>query len=210
MLCPSCGANNPDGSQFCNSCGRPARAASATAPANPDPRAAASGPPANVEIDLWTGRPSPAAYLSHFLLLGLWWAAIGTLSVVVWPGREGVARWWWVPVAAAGLPALYLAAAIGADALSHSYRLTSQRLFESVGILIRQTRELELIRVKDTTVTQGLLERLSGAGQVAVYSTDSTDPVLHLDRIKDPHGVKERIRTAVQQRRGGTMYVEKV
>lgn len=212
MFCNSCGATNPDSSRFCNTCGKGMAGPSAAGAAPRAPAAPAASPagaPA-AESTLWEGRASPAAYLSHFLMLAGWWIAVGGFAVAVWPGMLGLARWWWVPTAAAGLPALYVAAIVGKDVLSHSYRLTTQRLFESIGIFLRQTRELELIRVKDTIVTQGLLERLSGAGEVTIYSTDSSDPVIHLERIKDPHAVKEKIRAAVQQRRSGTMYVEKM
>ena len=88
---------------------------------------------------------------------------------------------------------------------SKKYRLTTQRLFIQEGLIAKHLEELELFRIKDVTVTQGILERLFGAGTVIVLSTDDTNPRVALAGIGKPVDVKEKIRnaaTAARKREG--------
>jgi membrane protein YdbS with pleckstrin-like domain len=88
---------------------------------------------------------------------------------------------------------------------SCSYRLTTQRLFVRRGWLAKHINELELYRVKDVVVDQGVLPRLLGYGTVTVLSADDTTPAVHLARISRPTKVKESIRSqyrACRQREG--------
>jgi len=89
--------------------------------------------------------------------------------------------------------------------MSYSYRLTTQRLFVRRGWLARHVNELELYRVKDVVVDQGVLQRLLGYGTVTVLADDHTTPEVHLYSISRPTKVKELIRThyrAAHQREG--------
>jgi uncharacterized membrane protein YdbT with pleckstrin-like domain len=88
---------------------------------------------------------------------------------------------------------------------SCSYRLTTQRLFVRRGWLARHVDELELYRVKDVAVDQGVLQRLLDYGTIRVLAEDDTTPETALVRIADPRAVKEMIRTqyrAARQREG--------
>jgi len=88
---------------------------------------------------------------------------------------------------------------------SCSYRLTTQRLFVRRGWLAKHVNELELYRVKDVVVDQGVLQRLLGYGTITVLADDDTTPEVHLARISRPTKVKEMIRTqyrASRQREG--------
>jgi membrane protein YdbS with pleckstrin-like domain len=88
---------------------------------------------------------------------------------------------------------------------SCSYRLTTQRLFVRRGWLAKHVNELELYRVKDVVVDQGVLQRLLGYGTITVLADDDTTPEVHLVRISRPTTVKEMIRTqyrAARQREG--------
>jgi membrane protein YdbS with pleckstrin-like domain len=88
---------------------------------------------------------------------------------------------------------------------SCSYRLTTQRLFVRRGWLTKHVDELELYRVKDVVVDQGVLERVLGYGGVTVLAGDDTTPEVDLLRISSPTKVKEMIRTqyrACRQREG--------
>lgn len=78
------------------------------------------------------------------------------------------------------------------------YILTSQRLIiEKVGVMTKQRDEIELFRVSDIIVNQGLKEKLAGIGDIEILSTDKSTPILSIKRIKNPYDVKERIRQAV-------------
>jgi hypothetical protein len=65
--------------------------------------------------------------------------------------------------------------------------------------------ELELYRVKDVVVDQGILQRVLGYGTITVLSDDDTTPEVDLVRISSPINVKELIRTqyrAARRREG--------
>ena len=91
---------------------------------------------------------------------------------------------------------------------STRYRLTTQRLFAQTGLIAKNLEEIELFRVKDVTLSQGVLDRLLGVGTVTVLSTDDTAPELALEGIRDPLAAKEALRTAfraARQREGMRM-----
>ena len=85
------------------------------------------------------------------------------------------------------------------------YRLTTQRLFAQKGLIAKDLEEVELFRVKDVTVRQGVLDRMLGVGTVTVLSTDDSAPRLDLAGIRRPVEVKEQVRgafRAARQREG--------
>ena len=84
---------------------------------------------------------------------------------------------------------------------STRYRLTTQRLFAQTGLIAKNLEEVELFRVKDVTLRQGVLDRLLGVGTVMVLSTDDTAPELDLAGIRDPLAAKEALRTAFRAAR---------
>ena len=76
-----------------------------------------------------------------------------------------------------------------------------QRLFAQTGLIAKNLEEVELFRVKDVTLRQGVLDRLLGVGTVTVLSTDDTAPELELAGIRDPLAAKEALRTAFRAAR---------
>ena len=84
---------------------------------------------------------------------------------------------------------------------SRRYRLTNQRLFVQRGLVAKHLEEVELFRVKDVTVRQGILQRILGCGTVTVLSTDDTTPVVQLSGIANPVEIKESIRNAFRAAR---------
>lgn len=78
------------------------------------------------------------------------------------------------------------------------YKLTSQRLLVTTGVASRHVEEIELYRVKDVTVNQGLMGRLLGFGTVVVHGNDATAPRIQLDPVNNPVKVKEQIRDAAR------------
>ena len=85
------------------------------------------------------------------------------------------------------------------------YELTSQRVRLIRGLLGRSYHEIELVRVRDTSVNQHLGERALNVGDVSITSNDPSHPEFTLHNVKDPMEVREMIRQATmkeKQRRG--------
>ena len=85
------------------------------------------------------------------------------------------------------------------------YELTTQRVRLIRGLLGRNYHEIELVRVRDTSVTQHLGERALNVGDVTITSNDPSHPEFTLRNVKDPMEVREKIRMATlqeKQRRG--------
>ena len=81
------------------------------------------------------------------------------------------------------------------------YILTTQRLIIQMGLLGRREEQIDLGRVKDIRLTQGVSDRMIGIGQIEVISTDPSTPSFRLMGIRDPRTVRDLIWSAVNQRR---------
>ena len=57
------------------------------------------------------------------------------------------------------------------------YRLTTQRLIVSSGVLNRRVEECQLFRMQDATVIRSMLQRLVGLGRVMIYSADPSERI---------------------------------
>jgi membrane protein YdbS with pleckstrin-like domain len=167
-----------------------------------EPVAAASLVPneAQQEIDIFKLSPVARAF-SGQILLGVGLIGLGVGLAIRAQDFSGPR---WVPLVPLGLGALLLLL-IWIRVKSCSYRLTNERLFIRRGWLAKHVNELELYRVKDVVVDQGVLQRLLGYGTVTVLADDDTTPTVRLVRISRPTKVKEMIRTyyrAARQREG--------
>jgi hypothetical protein len=77
------------------------------------------------------------------------------------------------------------------------YELTTQRLRVIRGIVGNQIEEIELVRVRDTRVSQTAGERMFDIGDITIVSSDATTPEKILWNVRDPLQVRELIRKAV-------------
>jgi membrane protein YdbS with pleckstrin-like domain len=93
------------------------------------------------------------------------------------------------------VPALMVLIDVWIKFASRKYRITNQRLFVTTGLIARKTEEIELFRIKDVKVDQGILERMLGYGTITVFSSDETAPQLVMIGIGRPVDVKETLRT---------------
>ena len=84
------------------------------------------------------------------------------------------------------------------QALSHRYHLTNERLQIDNGFISRHHEELDLFRVQDVEMKQGLIARLVDMGDVWVFSSDTSDPVYRLRNVSDPVRVKDLLRQAAR------------
>jgi len=84
------------------------------------------------------------------------------------------------------------------SALKHRYYLTNERLQIDNGFISRLHEELDLYRVQDVEMKQGLIARMVDMGDVWIFSSDASDPVYRLKNVSDPVRVKDLIRQAAR------------
>jgi len=196
MNCPQCQAPLATGDRFCRACGN----ALAPPDRGPAPGGGTLADPSE-ERQLWHGCPSVR---SRLLLLVLWLlVGGGFLLLLPVTGPAGIAG-----AVVAGLLFLHQVFLALRDRLTLRYRLTTQRLFLIRGFLSRVQNEVELIRVDDVEVRQGVIDRMWGICTVRVVSTDRSHPELLLRSIIRPEAVKELIREYTQIRRKRSLHVE--
>ncbi len=92
------------------------------------------------------------------------------------------------------------------------YEVTSQRLRVIRGLLGRSVEEVELVRVRDTSVRQHMGERMLNVGDVTIVSNDPSNPEYTLNNITNPSEVREIIRgaTLAEKQRRGLLYREEM
>lgn len=77
-----------------------------------------------------------------------------------------------------------------------SYELTDQRLIIRRGIINKTTDEIELYRVKDTTIAYSIINQLTDIGTITIRSSDTTTSSGDLVLADVPQGraLREEIR----------------
>lgn len=223
MICPKCKITIEEDSAFCKHCGANIQGAGATAepaaerpagPAGPSPAGGEGAAREDVyrdpkfEKQVWSGRP---AWRSRY---GTWalWAIVSAVilgAAYKWRASSSITlSIAWIVIVGIAVVILVREALL---VLSLAYRLTTQRLFVRRGIFSRVTDQVELVRVDDVRLRQGLVDRLVNTGDVEVISSDPSDPKLILEAINAPHEVAESLRTHVRGARSrGTVFVEQV
>ena len=81
------------------------------------------------------------------------------------------------------------------------YIMTNMRLMIKTGLIGHREDQIELIRIKDIEVAQSLKDRALNIGKIKIISTDSNDPVLVLEEIRDPLKVRDLIWASVRAER---------
>lgn len=123
------------------------------------------------EQSLWKGSPSQAVNLGVYAFcLLLCWLVLPVLY----------ALWRWI------------------DTRLTEYELTSQRLVFRRGVFNRKTEEVELYRVRDSSLDEPLFLRLFGAGNVVISATDASSPSMMLRAVKGAAEVRQKLRAAVE------------
>lgn len=90
------------------------------------------------------------------------------------------------------------------------YRLFADRIEVESGLLSRRIENVELFRVRDVGLRQGLLGRLGNYGDVHIHSTDAGTPDILVRAIDAPKAFYQQVRQAVSESRAQnrTMIVE--
>lgn len=101
------------------------------------------------------------------------------------------------------LVALVLPLALALSALiavrTVKYKLTSERIISTTGLLSRKTEHLELYRVDDLKILQPLALRLVGRGTLQVSTSDRSDPVVRLEALPNVHELLDTLRAHVEE-----------
>jgi len=126
------------------------------------------------EQSLWKGSPAQVVNLgTYFVCLLLCWLVVPIFY----------ALWRWI------------------DTRLTEYELTSQRLVFRSGVFNRKTEEIELYRVRDSSLDEPLLLRLFGTGNIVLYATDSSAATFVLRAVKAAADVRQKLRAAVEAAR---------
>ena len=140
------------------------------------------------EETIWTGSSSQAknigAFVASFLL-----SSVIVSAAILLPN-------WWVllglilPIAYAAFKFLKVAA--------REYRLTSERLLITDGILSKSTDTMELYRVKDLRMTQPVSLRIFGLENIELTTSDKSNADIILDSVPKSVGLGDLCRTYVE------------
>jgi membrane protein YdbS with pleckstrin-like domain len=84
---------------------------------------------------------------------------------------------------------------------STEYRLFQDSLEVESGIISRSIDNIQLFRVRDLGLSQGILGRMLDVGNVTVTSTDQSAPHLILKGVDDPRSMYDTLRDLVAKSR---------
>lgn len=139
---------------------------------------------------VWEGTPSQIVNFKVWTICSL----IGLVSIymafaLAW-------NWIWLSV-----PAAAWAYWVNLETKKHIYRLSTQRLSLERGVLTKRQDDLELYRVKDTTLEEPLHLRLFQLGNIVLDTSDRSTPQVRIHAIRDAKHVREILRTNIEELR---------
>jgi uncharacterized membrane protein YdbT with pleckstrin-like domain len=82
---------------------------------------------------------------------------------------------------------------------SHRYGISNQRIMVESGVFSKTLAEIDVRTIDDITFHQSLIERMLGIGQIAVLSSEPTNPRVQLIGVSDPRAVRELVRNSAYQ-----------
>jgi uncharacterized membrane protein YdbT with pleckstrin-like domain len=156
------------------------------------------------EQTVWQGRPSSLVDLPFYLVLVLG-AALATIALLFLlpasrPDPEAATTaslFSWV-IAALWVGTVALALGRWITRRATRYQLTTERLRITTGVLTTTTEDIELRRVRDSSVVRPFMLRLVGLGEVRIRSADTTAPAVTLHAVRDPDRLQETVRNLVE------------
>lgn len=85
--------------------------------------------------------------------------------------------------------------------LSVHYKITNERVRITEGMLGKDREDIELVRIQDIDMTQGMSERMMNIGDIHIRSHDRSNPEVVLNNVSSPSEVHEILRRAVLKAR---------
>jgi len=74
------------------------------------------------------------------------------------------------------------------------FTVSNERIISRVGLIARNTNEMRVRHIRSIGVRQNPIERILGIGTVIFISAAEGEVSVIFRGIRDPHGVKERVR----------------
>jgi len=159
---------------------------------------------------IFQGNPSPVSILGSLLLSAALFVALSAGLIFFWKEMpQGILRQivFWVPL----VPLLFLLGKWIALKFI-SYEITSERIKVTKGIISKRMDELELYRVKDTSLIEPFIYRMFSVGNISLITGDDTSPQLELTAIPNAKGIREQLRVSIEEcrtrKRAGIMELE--
>ena len=81
--------------------------------------------------------------------------------------------------------------------VSREYRIFQDSVEVDTGLFSRRIDNIQMFRVRDISLSQSILGRILGVGDVTVSSTDHSSPLVVLRGANDPRAVYETLRGLV-------------
>jgi len=135
---------------------------------------------------LWKGKPSQILNIWKYLLTLLLATAIGI-------GGAFFAPLWIALVIPLGW-AIWIYLTIRCRV----YELTSERVRLFNGVLNQRIDEIELYRVKDTTIERPFWLRILGLSTVILDTSDRSHPMVHIEAVRDAVNLRDTLRKQVE------------
>jgi len=144
----------------------------------------------NDERPVWEGTPS------QFVNLKVW--LIASFVVLLALYLAATMRWEWIALAT--VPIAW-SAWTHLQTKHHVYTLSTERLQLTRGVLSKRHDDLELYRVKDTTLEEPLALRMFGLADILLDTSDRSTPQVRIHAIRDAKHVREILRTNIEELR---------
>ncbi len=173
MRCPQCGFEAAQGAAFCSRCGA---------------RLFAPKPASVREYALLRIRPS-LWYCANFFVVGTLVIAFGAHTLYTMHDA------WPLGFAIMALGTMSFAGAFLANRTTE-WSVTSDRIIERHGWLAINRREMELADIRSVEVSQRLLQRMLGLGDITIASAASAEFMIRMNHIRGPNEVAETVRKA--------------
>lgn len=147
--------------------------------------------PPQPEAPVWNGSPSQWLNFGAFSMCAVLAAGIVAGAII-----------WSKPVVSAGvaLPAI-IALVKWLGVRSTRINVTTERITTQTGVFSRHRWDMELYRVKDTSLHEPFLLRLVGLANIALESSDRTTPSMVLPAIHNAEDLRQKIRANVERLR---------
>ena len=149
------------------------------------------------ETTIWRGTPSQLINFPVFLVCALAAGALLGVGGVLY-SRGTIAPAADMAIAGAALIPLAISFWKWLVVRCRRYELTTERLLLTSGVFSRDSQALELYRVKDYSLSEPLLLRLFGLGDIVLNTSDESNPTVTLRAVSGAQTLRDDIRKHVE------------
>ncbi len=143
------------------------------------------------ESPVWSGTPSQWLNFETYCYASL--LAVGIIAgAIIW-GQFTIASLALFPAAAAFWKWLTLRCT--------RIDVTTERISTQTGVFTRTRSDMELYRIKDTTLQEPFLLRIVGLANIALVSSDKTTPNMVIPGIREGESLRQKLRTHIERMR---------